>query len=87
MQVEVEQRLLLLPLGDVLLAEPDDRAERLGVEAVALGLGVDFLDVVGERLLLLLEPLDALDDGSELVLGEAGGAEPLSSRSPERVSA
>ena len=49
----------------------DDLAQHLGVEAVALGLGVDFLDVVGDRRLLFFHALDALDEGAELVLGDA----------------
>ena len=56
----------------VLLAQAHDRAQRLHVVAVALGLGVDVADVVGDRLLLFLEPLDALDEGLELILGEIG---------------
>ena len=60
-QVEIEHRFLFLALVGVLLAERDHLAQDLGVEAVALGLGVDFLDVGGDRLLLLLKPLDALD--------------------------
>ena len=34
-----------------------------------LGLGVDFLDVVGQRLLLFFQPLDAGDELVE-ILGE-----------------
>ena len=52
----------------VLLADRDDLAQDLGVEAVGLGLGIDFLDVAGDRLLLLLQPLDALDEALELAL-------------------
>jgi len=40
---------------------------------VCLGLAVDFLDVVGERLLLLLEPLDALDDRLQLIARDNSG--------------
>ena len=32
---------------------------------------IDFLDVLGQRPLLLLEPLDALDEGFEAVAGNA----------------
>ena len=70
-QVGFQDRLLLLALVDVQLAQPDDGAQRLDVEAVALGFGVDVADVVGERLLFLFEPLDALDEGLEVILGEA----------------
>ena len=51
---------------------PHDRAQRLDVEAGALGFRIDVADIVGDRLLLLLEPLDALDEGLQLVLGKAG---------------
>src|SRR5690606_15673118 len=37
-----------------------------GLEAVALHLGIDFLDVVGDRLLLFFKALDALDEGPQL---------------------
>ena len=63
---------MLLPLLGVLLAQADHGAESLDVEAVALRLGIDVADVVGDGLLLLLEPLDTLDEGLQLVLGETG---------------
>src|SRR5690606_36638533 len=64
--VEIEDGFLFLPLCLVLLAQAHDRAHRLGVEAVALHLGIDFLDVVGDRLLLFFKALDALDEGPQL---------------------
>ena len=73
MHVGFQHGLLLAALVGVLLAQAHDGAQRLDVEAGALGLGIDVADVVGGRLLLLLEPLDALDEGLELILGEAGG--------------
>src|SRR5580698_5516770 len=72
-QVGLENSLVLLTLVDVLLAQPHHDAQRFDVEAVALGLRVNVADVVGDRLLLLFEPLDALDDRLELILGEAVG--------------
>ena len=57
----------------VLLADADDLAEHLGVEPVALGLGVDLLDVVGDGPLFLLHALDALDERAELVLRDGIG--------------
>ena len=57
------------PLVLVLLAEANHRAQRLHVEAVTLGLGIDLAQIGGERRLLLLEPLDAGDDGTKLVFG------------------
>ena len=64
--IEDQQFLLLLAVGLVHATDPDDLAHDLGVEAGALGLGIDLLDVAGERPLLLLEPLDALDKGLQL---------------------
>ena len=67
MHVEVEERFLLLAFGRILLPQPHHRADDLGIVAVRLGLRVDILDVVGDRLLFFLELLDPLDDGTELV--------------------
>src|SRR5262245_61807414 len=72
-QVGFQDRLLLLALVDVLLAQPHHRAQRLHVEAVALGLGIDIANIVGDRLLFLFDPLDALDNGFELGVGETAG--------------
>ena len=72
-QVGLENGLLLLALVDVLLAQPHDCAQGLDVEAVGFGLAIDVADVVGDRLLFLLQALDALDESLELVLGEAMG--------------
>ena len=49
------------------LPQPHDRAHRLGVVAVRLGLGIDVLDVVGDRLFLFLQPLDTFDEQAKLV--------------------
>ena len=65
-EIEVDQRLLLDPLVGVLAPYGNDLADDFRVEAVALGLGVDFLDILAERLFLLVEPLDALDEGAQL---------------------
>src|SRR5262249_44271668 len=70
--VGLEDRLLLLALVDVLLAQADDVAQRLGVEGVGLGCRIDVAHVIGERLLLLLEALDALDEGLQMILGKTG---------------
>src|SRR6478609_5964624 len=67
LQIEVEDRLFLLALFEIALAQRDDLAQHLDVVAVALGLGIDLLDVVGDRLLLFLEALDALHDALELI--------------------
>ena len=69
-QVSFENCLGFLALVDVLAPELDDGAQRLHVEAVALGFREHIADVVGEGLLLLLKSLDALDERLELILGE-----------------
>ena len=73
--VNVEQRLLLLDLGGFLFADADKLADHLHVEAGTLRLRVDVLDVVRQRLALLLEPLDALDQAIR-------AASPAASRLP-----
>src|SRR5215470_9493560 len=71
MHIGLQDRFLLLALVGILLAHPHDGAQRLDVEARALGLRIDVADVVGDRLLFLLQPLDALDEGLELILAES----------------
>ena len=56
----------------VLLAQANDAAQRLDVEAVALGFRVEVADIVGDRVLFLFQPLGPLDDGLELVFSELG---------------
>src|SRR6185437_139066 len=67
-EVEVEDGFRLHPLGAVLLPDADDLTEDRHVEAVALGLGVDLLDVLGDLGLVLLQALNPLDDRLELGL-------------------
>jgi hypothetical protein len=59
-QVGIENLLLLTALVGVELPQSHDRAQSLGVEAGAFRFGVDVADVVGGRLFLFLEALDAL---------------------------
>src|SRR3974390_2236326 len=73
MQIGFEQRLLLLALVDILFAQADNNTQRLDVKAVALGLGVDVADIIGDRLFLFLHPFDPLDEGFELIFGETAG--------------
>src|SRR5260221_7334351 len=72
LHVGFQNGLLFGALVGVLLAHPHDGAQRLDVIAVALGFGIDVADIVGNGLLFLFQPLDALDDGLELVFGEFG---------------
>src|SRR5712691_8858888 len=73
MQIGLEDRLVLLALIGVLLAHPHDRAQRLDVETVRLGLGIDIANVVGDGLLLFFEPFDAFDEGLQVILRKTGG--------------
>ena len=54
-------------LRQILQAQADHLPHHLDVEARALGLVVDVLDIARQRGLLLLEPLDALDEGLQLL--------------------
>jgi hypothetical protein len=69
--VNVDQRVLLVEIVLVHAAQADHLAHDLGVEPVALGLGIDFLDIVCERPLFLFEPLNALDKAPEPVAGDS----------------
>ena len=62
---------MLGALVGVLLAQAHDGAQRLDVVAVALGFRIDIANVVGDGFLLLLQPLDPLDNGLELILGKS----------------
>jgi hypothetical protein len=54
MQIGVEDELLLVALLGILLAKPDHGAQRLHIEAVGLGFGINVADIVGNCLLFLL---------------------------------
>src|SRR6266536_2545829 len=71
LHIGFQNRLGFGALVGILLAQAHDGAQRLDVETVALAFGVDVADVVGDGLLLFLQPLDALDDSLELVFCES----------------
>ena len=74
-QSEVGEPIELLRAGMLFhAAQADDRAHRLGVVAVGLGLGVDVLHIVGDALLFLFEALDAFDEKTQLVGRDIGFA-------------
>ena len=71
----------------VLLADAHDLPQHLGIEAIALGLGIDLPDIVGDRLLLFFHSLDAFDERPQLILryalgGHGGHCKPLSFEPP-----
>src|SRR5262249_60136038 len=68
-----ENRFLLAPFIGILLAQPYDHAQRLDVEAVGLGFGINVANVVGDRFFLFLQPLDAFHEGLQMILRKAGG--------------
>jgi hypothetical protein len=55
-----------------------DRLQDFGVEALALGLGEDLLDVGRDGGLVLFQALDALDDGAQP--GGGGAVERIGAR-------
>jgi hypothetical protein len=72
MHVEVEERLLLVALLLVFLADPEHFPQHLDVEAVALGFRKDFPFGLVQFLDLLVDVLDALDDGPQLIAWNVG---------------
>src|SRR5712671_781262 len=70
LHVGFQDGLRFRALIGVLLAQAHDGAQRLDVEAVALGFGIDVADIVRDRLLFFFQAFDTLDDGLELVFGE-----------------
>src|SRR5262245_19701648 len=70
LHIGLQDGFLFLTLVRILLAVANDGSQCLDVETIALGLAVNILDVVRDRLLLFFEPLDAFDDRLELILCE-----------------
>src|SRR5688572_8854916 len=60
--IGVEQRVHLLTRVRLHFPQTDDRPHRLGVVAARFGFRIDVANIVGHRLFLFLEPLDALDE-------------------------
>ena len=73
LQIGLQQRLQLVALLLILLADPDHLAKNLDVEAVALGFQVDLLLGFGELLDLVFDVLDPLDDGAQLIARNIAG--------------
>src|ERR1043166_6076777 len=71
-QIEIEHGFLFLAVGTIELSKAHHLAHDLGVEALAFRFRIDFADVGGQRRLLFLQPLDALDQRAQMFLGEAG---------------
>src|SRR5579872_5009846 len=66
-QVKIQNRLLLLEIRLVELSHADHLAHDLGLEPSPFGLAIDFADVGGQGRALFFQPLDAIDEGLELV--------------------
>src|SRR5208283_226154 len=73
LHVEIEHLLFFLPFDAVLTAQGDHLADDLDVEAFPFGLAQDVLDVIAERLLFLVEPLDSFDEREKLLAGNGVG--------------
>src|SRR3954471_1341202 len=72
LHVGFQNGFLLGAFVGVLLAQTHDGAQRLDIETVAFAFGIDVADVVGDGLLFFFQPLDALDDGLQLVFCKSG---------------
>ena len=70
-EIDFEQRLVLVALVCILLAQPDDLTQDLDVKAVALCFGVNFLFVVVQSLDVFLNPLDTLNKSPQLIAGDS----------------
>src|SRR5829696_7572873 len=67
MEVDVQQRRLLIQLLLVLLPEADHFPQDLHIKALPLRLGVDVLLILCQRLDLLFDALDTLDESAQLI--------------------
>ena len=63
--VEVENGFQFLAVAGIHLAQADDLAHHLGVEALALGLGIDLADIRRQGRLFFFQALDSLDKGPQ----------------------
>ena len=68
MQIDFEHRVFFLLLRGALFAQAHDLAQHFDVEAEAFGLEELVANVAGKRLLFFLEPLDLLDELTQLLL-------------------
>ena len=73
MHVGLKNSFLLAPFVGILLAQPHDGAQRLDVEAVCLGLGVDVANIVADRFFLFLQLFDALDESFQVIFCKTNG--------------
>src|SRR5208283_4922777 len=73
LHVEIEHLLFFLSLDAVLAAQGDHLADDLDVEAFPFGLAQDVLDVIAERLLFLVEPLNPFYEREKLLAGNSVG--------------
>src|ERR1700722_10413143 len=70
-EIQVEQGLLFVALVLVLLAQAQDFSEDFHVEALSLGLCEDFLLALVQRLDLLVDAFNALDEGANAIAGDS----------------
>src|SRR5215207_9998614 len=71
MHVDVEQRVALIALLLILPSQPDNLPQDLHVEAFPLRFGIYVFLVVRQRLDLLLEVLDAFNEGTKPITCDA----------------
>src|SRR5271166_3889119 len=70
-EIQVKQRLLLVALVLVLLAQTKDFLKHFDVEALSLGFREDLLLPFIQRLDLFVDALNALDEGANAVAGDS----------------
>ena len=63
----LDERLQFVALLGVLFAQPDHFSDDSNIEAIALGLQINFLLCLGQLLDLIFKVLNALNDGSKLI--------------------
>src|SRR5688572_11795340 len=71
-QIEIQYRFLFLEVRLVQFPHADHLTHDLGVKAGALGLGKDLSNIGAQRFAFLIQPLDTVDEGFQLVFGESG---------------
>jgi hypothetical protein len=66
-EIEVEQRLLFVPLVLILFTQAQNFLQHLYVETLSLGLGEDFFLALVQRFEFFLDLFDALDEGQNAI--------------------
>src|SRR5579872_1688227 len=71
-QVKLEHRLLLLPVGAFHLAQPNDLTHDPRVESRAFCLRINFANIISQGLFFFFKTLDALDERTQMFFCKTG---------------